>query len=111
MGCQPDDDGRRVAQRHPAGDGQPPGERWALQAEDAEEAEEAAEDAAEDALDGGALAKLVGRPGGRQTGTVLLPFGIPGNDRDRPERRVDPCDEVQAPLAGIEPTDAWAQPL
>ena len=51
---------------------------------------------------------MVGRPGERQAGAVLLPFGIPGDDRDRPERGVDPGNEAQAPIAGIEPNDAWA---
>src|SRR5437764_344001 len=65
------------------------------------------EDAAKKAFDRTALAKFLFRPGGRQAEAVLLPFGIPGNDGGGVQGGVDPGDETQSPIGGIQTDDAW----
>jgi len=59
LSSQTNDDGRRVGQRDLARDRRPPGERWALQAEETKQAE----DATEEALDTGTCTQLLGGPG------------------------------------------------
>jgi hypothetical protein len=66
------------------------------------------EDAAKEAFDGTALAEFLFGPGGRQARAVLLPFGVPGNDRDCMEGSVDPGDEAQSPIGGVQANDARA---
>jgi len=51
-------------------------------------------DAAKEALNAGAFAQFVGGPGRRETRSILLPLGVPGDDGDRAERGVDPRDEA-----------------
>ena len=52
------------------------------------------EDATKEAFDGAAFAQFLFGPGGRQTGAIFLPFGIPGDDGDRAQDRMDPGDEA-----------------
>ena len=66
------------------------------------------EDAAQKAFDRTALAQFVLGPGGRQAGAVLLPLGIPGNDGGGMQGSVDPTDEAQAPIGGIQADEARA---
>jgi hypothetical protein len=107
LGSQTDDDGRCIGQRDPRRDGRPPGQRWALQAEDAEQAD----DTAKEALNTGPFAQLLGGPGGRQARAISRSLGIPGDDGDRSKHRVNPGDETRAPIAGIQADHAWAQPV
>jgi len=60
------------------------------------------ENPAKEALDGGALAQLLSSPGGGKAGTVLLAFGIPGNDGHSTQDGVDPADKLQAEVTSIE---------
>src|SRR5262249_14976152 len=71
-------DGRRIGQRHLGSDGRPAYQRRTLQAKGAEQGE----DAPEEALDRGAFAEFVGRPGRRQASAILLSFGVPRDDGD-----------------------------
>ena len=66
------------------------------------------EDAAKKAFDRTALAKFLFRPGGRQAEAVLLPFGIPGNDGGGVQGGVDPGDEPQSPIGGVQADNARA---
>jgi hypothetical protein len=59
------------------------------------------EDAAKEALDGTALAEFFFGPGWWQAGAVLVAFGIPGDDRDSVEARMDPSNEAQAPIGVV----------
>jgi hypothetical protein len=102
LGGQTDDDGRRVGQRDPRRNGRPASEWRALQAEQAEQTE----DATEEAFDARALAQLLGGPGGRYTGAILLPLRIPGDDGHCPEHGVDRGDQAPAPAARIQAHDA-----
>ena len=66
------------------------------------------EDAAKEAFDGTALAEFFFGPGGWQARAVLLPLGIPGNDGDRVQGDVNPGDESQAPIGGVQADDTRA---
>jgi hypothetical protein len=47
-------------------------------------------------------------PGRRQAGTDLLPFGIPRNNGGSSQDAVNPGDEAQSPISGIQTDDARA---
>src|SRR5437588_582336 len=65
-------------------------------------------DAAKEAFDGTALAQFLGCPGRRQAGAVLLPFGVPGDDRCGVQSAMDPGNELEAPIASIQADHARA---
>jgi hypothetical protein len=85
-----DDKGGRVRQGDARLDGRPPGERWPLQAEGTKERE----DAPEEAFDARSFAQLLGGPSRWEAGPVLLPLGVPGDDRHGAQCRVDPRDQA-----------------
>jgi hypothetical protein len=60
------------------------------------------EDAPEEAFNTGAFAQLVCCPGWWQAGPVLVSFGIPRDDSDGSQGGVDPGDEAQAPIGGVQ---------
>jgi hypothetical protein len=72
---QTDDDGRGIAQHDARRDGGPARRRRPLQAE----AVEQAEDSPKEAFDTGALAQLVGGPGGRETTSGASSGSAPGS--------------------------------
>ena len=49
-----------------------------------------------------ALAEFFSGPRWGQARTVLLVFGIPGNNRTGTQHRMNPADEAQAPRGGIQ---------
>ncbi len=65
-------------------------------------------DTAKEALDAAAFAQFRFRPSGRQAGAVLLAFGVPGHDSHRSEGGVDPGDEAQPPIGGVQADHARA---
>ena len=65
-------------------------------------------DAAKEAFDGTALAQFLFGPGRWQAGAVFLVLGVPGDDRDRVQRGMDPGDETQVPIGGVQSDDAQA---
>src|SRR5215469_7852683 len=67
------------------------------------------EDAAKEAFNGTAQALFGFGPGGRQTGAILLTFRVPGNDGGGVERLMDPGDEAQAPVGGVQADDMRVQ--
>jgi hypothetical protein len=67
------------------------------------------QDAAEEALDAGALASFRGGPGRRQPVPLLLALGVPWDHSRGAQHGVDPGNEAQAPVAGIQAHDSWAQ--
>lgn len=107
LGSESDDDRGRIGERHAADHGRPSCQWRTLQAKETEQAE----DAAKEALDGGAFPQLLDGPSGWQTGPVLRSLGIPGDNGYRSERRMDPGDQAETPIAGIQPNDAGAQPI
>ncbi len=102
MGNERDDNDGGVGQGNLAGDGRPTGEGGALQAEEQE-------DTPEEALDAGALAEFVLRPGGWETGAVFEVFGVEGDDGGGTNDGVDPGDERRPPVGGVEADDAGAE--
>jgi hypothetical protein len=86
-------------------DRRPPGAWRALQTKGAEQRA----DAPEAAFTAGAFAQFVRNPTWRQAGAVLLPLRVPGQDRDRAQRRVNPGNEPQAPVTSIEAHHARTQ--
>jgi|GEM_PF-2911480 len=66
------------------------------------------EDAAKEALDAAAFAQFRFGPSGRQAGAILLAFGIPGHDGHGSQHAVDPTDEAQPPIGGIQADHARA---
>jgi hypothetical protein len=60
------------------------------------------EDTTKEAFNRTALAQFLFRPSGWQAGTVLLSFGVPGDDGAGVQRGMDPGDEAQAPIGGIQ---------
>jgi len=67
------------------------------------------QDAAKEALDAAAFAQFLFRPSRREAGAVLLAFGVPRHDGHSSERGVDPADEAQPPIGGIQANDARAK--
>ena len=61
--------------------------------------------AAKKALATAAFAKLFFRPSRRQTGPVLLILGIPSHNGHGPKHPMNPGNEMQAPIGGIEADD------
>ncbi len=59
-------------------------------------------DSSEKAFNGTALAEFFFGPGGRETGAVFLAFGIPGDHGDCSYHAVNPGNQVQAPIGGIQ---------
>jgi len=98
LGSESHDDGGSIGQSDLRDDGRPARERGPLQMKEEE-------DTAKEAFDATAFAQFFFRLGGRQTGAVLLPFGVPWHDGDRPEHRVDPTDEPQSPIGSIQADD------
>src|SRR5436305_11559121 len=66
------------------------------------------EDAAKEAFDGGAFAEFLFGPRRWQARAILLALGVPGNDSDGVQSSMDPADEAQAPIGGVQADDAWA---
>src|SRR6266487_4892357 len=66
------------------------------------------EDPAKEAFDGTAFAQFLFGPGGRQTGAIFLSFGVPRDDGYCAQKRMDPADEAQTPIGGIQADDARA---
>jgi len=60
------------------------------------------EDPTEEAERVGAFTQLLGGPGGRQAGAILLPAADSRDDRHSSERTMDPSDEMQTPIACIQ---------
>jgi hypothetical protein len=94
LSCQSDDNGSRVGQGDASGESRPAGERGTLEVKKEK-------DAAKEAFNGGPLAEFLLGPGGRQAEALLLPLGIPGNNRNCAEDAVGPVDETQAPIGRI----------
>ena len=65
-------------------------------------------EAAKEAFDRTALAQFLFGPGGRQARAVLLPLGIPRDDRDSMQGGMDPGDEAQSPIGSIQADHARA---
>jgi hypothetical protein len=107
LGGQADDEGGGVGQHDPRRNRGPARKGRALQAEETEQAEHPAKEA----LNTGALAQFGGGPGGRQPVALLLPLGVPRNNGRGAECRVDPGDQLEASVAGIQPDHARAQPI
>src|SRR5436309_15094247 len=59
------------------------------------------EDAAKEAFDGTTFAQFLFGPGGRQTGAIFLPFGVPRDDSYCAQDRMDRGGEAQTPIGGI----------
>ena len=66
------------------------------------------EDAAKEAFDGSALPQFFLGPGWWQARAVLLAFGVPGENGSGSQRGMDPADQLQSPLARIQPDDTRA---
>ena len=95
------DDGG-VGQGDLAGHGRPAGEGRALHAKEQE-------DAAEEALDAAALAQLGFGPGGREAGEVFGSLGVEGDDAGGSQGGVDPLNQREPPIGGVEAHHARAQ--
>ena len=63
------------------------------------------ENASEEALDAAALVQFLFGPGRRQTGAVVLAFGIPRNDGNGTQDGVDPHNQAQPPIGRIQTDD------
>ena len=96
-----DNNGGGVGQGDLSGESRPATQRRALQVKKEE-------DAAKKAFDGAAFAEFFFGPGGRKTGAVFLSFGVPGNDGNRAQDRMDPNDEAKTEVTGIQADDAGA---
>src|SRR5258707_1348472 len=101
LSSKSDNIGGRVGQGDLSGEGRPATQRGALQVKTEEHA-------AKKALDGAAFAEFFFSPGGRKAGAVFLSFGVPGNDGNRAQNRMDPDDEAKTPVGGIQADDARA---
>ena len=101
-GSQGDDDGSGIGQGHLPDDGRPARVGRPLQTKEEE-------NPAKEAFNGTAFAQFFFGPRGRQAGAVLLSLGIPWNHSNGSQGRVDPVDELQAPIGRIEPDDAGMQ--
>src|SRR5260370_19979637 len=104
LGSQSDDDGGRVSQSDLSNHGGPPRKRRTLQVKEEKHA-------AKEAFNGTAFAQFFFGPGGRQTGAIFLAFGVPRNDRHRTQDPVNPGDETQAPISGIQTYHARADAI
>src|SRR5260221_1623077 len=99
LSSKSDNIGGRVGQGDLSGEGRPATQRGALQVKKEEHA-------AKEAFDGAAFAEFFFSPGGRKAGAVFLSFGIPGNDGNCAQDRMDPDDEAKTPVGGIQADDA-----
>jgi len=63
------------------------------------------ENAPKEAFDAAALPKFFSGPGWRQAGAVLLVFGIPRNDSDSTNGRMNPGDEAKTPIGCVQTDD------
>ncbi len=66
------------------------------------------EDAAKEAFDATTFAQFLFGPSGRQTGAILLPLGVPGDDGHSTQGGMDPGDEAQPPIGSIQTDHARA---
>jgi len=66
------------------------------------------EDTAKEAFNGAAFAQFLFGPCGRQAKAVLLALRIPGDDGDGSQRAVNPVDELQTPIAGVQADETRA---
>ncbi len=98
---QTNDEGSGIDQGDLPDNGRPARERRPLEAKEQE-------DAAKEAFDGGALAQFFLGPGRWQAGAVLLAFGVPGDNGHGSQRGMDPADQLQSPIACIQPDNARA---
>jgi hypothetical protein len=96
---QGDYDASRIGQGDLPDNGRPARERRPLQAKEEEHT-------TKEAFDGGTLAQFFGCPSGRQTGAILLILGVLGNHRNGSQAGMDPVNELQAPIARLQPNDA-----
>ena len=64
--------------------------------------------AAKEAFDTTPFGQLLFGPGGWQTGAIFLAFGIPGDHGYRAQGGMNPNDELQAPIGGIQTNKARA---
>jgi len=87
MGSQSDDDGSRVGEGDLPNHGGPAKERRTLQVKEEKYP-------AKEAFNATAFAQFLLGPRRRQTGTVLLSLGIPGNDRNSAQSCMNPGDEA-----------------
>lgn len=63
-------------------------------------------DAAKETLDRGPLAQLLGSPGWRQAKAIALSFGIPRDHRHGSQDTLNPGNQAQPPIPGIQANDA-----
>src|SRR6266849_6106243 len=101
LSSQSDDDGGRVGEGDLPNHVGPSRKRRALQVQEEK-------NATKEALNGTAFAQFFFGPGGRQTGAVFLAFRIPRDDRNSAQGRMNPGDEVQPPIGGIQTDHPWA---
>ena len=66
------------------------------------------EEAAKEALNAAALAQFVAGPGGRHAGADFQDLGDPGDHGDGKKGGMDPGNEAQAPIGGIQADNAGA---
>jgi hypothetical protein len=65
------------------------------------------EHAAKEELNGIALAQFLFGRGWRQTGAVLLPLWVPGDDGDGKQGGMNPGDQAQTPIRSVQADDRW----
>ena len=91
MSSQPNDNGSSIGQSDLRSNFGPATQRWALEMKEEK-------NASKEALDATAFAKFFLGPVRRQTGTVLLVFGIPRDDRYSTKYGMNPGNEAQTPI-------------
>jgi len=101
MGGKSDNNGGGVGQSDLLRHGGPTDDAGTLEVEEEK-------DAAEEALNAAALAEILAGPGRWEAGAFPGTLGIPGDDGGGAEGGVDPGDESEAPVGGIEADDAGA---
>ncbi len=101
---QSNNDGGYVGESHLPDDGRPARVGRSLQAKEEE-------DPAKEAFNGTAFAQFLFGPRRRQTRTVFLSLGIPGNHRNGSQSGMDPVDELKAPIARIQADDTRANAI
>jgi len=66
------------------------------------------ENAPKEALNGAAFAEFLSGPSGRQARAIFFVLRVPRHNSDGPEDQMDPTDQAEAPVSGIQANDAWA---